>query len=667
MSDTPTMPELISAFAAGNPIHLEADVLGRPIAPMGNLRTRPPGIRLPYHLHKLRNRLTDQTRILVLGDSLATNQVGQFVFQSVLMQHYQSEPVYTFYPGANFDYGGYGAPSLTSASSIVGFSPAQSTASYRQKFDYSYAFDGSFIEIAPGQHAVINSQMLGDYVTLPIITEPGAGAVKIEHNTLVPATAAGPWNSPTADEIDSVHALTGSELIVSAAGARGLTTVKLKFGAILIRNLKITNTGSATVRILWQGNQVRTAPSISYYLVGQNSNAWSLTIDASLPVMAGLIRDYQPDIIWTVSDDRLADYEALLPRLESAIAQSGMAYPPAVILERNPFYQNGPLNDLSIAEATDFCWQFAQSRLDWDVLDHMAVVGGLASATKAGLNADNIHWSRQITEMSLAEWSSIRGYLPKTRETGGPADAAAVFHGRSRRPLCANNMAALGLQPGVYDMGQQIWSGITTGSGVAVTRSAAGVLPLNTGSTTSSTVVAYVNDADNPIYSAGGSPTVRQLAAIGGFKFRARLQQNAASGTLHVLMTSDRAYGAAYKGDLTGIGFGFVIRGNSVHGQCRQPGGVLFETTTQLIMNTSSWYEMWVILRKTRDDRAYADIAEWYVGGFDFVTKLGETNIEYQGPGAASLRFDLSNNQSGQPYRVSVTPPIVTTIRTPRN
>ncbi len=45
MSDIPTTSELNPAAAPGDPMQLEADILGRPIAPMGTLRTRPPGIR----------------------------------------------------------------------------------------------------------------------------------------------------------------------------------------------------------------------------------------------------------------------------------------------------------------------------------------------------------------------------------------------------------------------------------------------------------------------------------------------------------------------------------------------------------------------------------------------------------------------------------------------
>lgn len=652
-----------SAVLVGELPGTAADVLGRKIAPMQLARTRPPGIRLAHHLYKLRYGLTDQTRILVFGDSLTTNSCGQWAIQRVLGQHYSKEPVYSFSPGSWVDYLGYGIPSMSSATSIGPV--AGTTASYRQKYDYNYSFDGSFVEHADGQQSIMGHQISGDTVLIPIVIEPGAGKVKIECSTLQVASPTIGWTTPTDDEIVSAHSLTGGELIIDANGPRGLATVRLEFASINYRSIRITHLAGNAVRTLWPGVQVRTAAAINYYLVGQSSNAWSNTTDASVPLMAGLIRDFAPDIIWLVSDDKAADYQAVLPRLESAIGQSGMANPPAVILERNPFYRNGGFDDLSLAEATDVCWQFAQSRLDWDVLDHMAIVGGYNAAVKAGLEGDGIHYASQISEMGVDAWASARGYFPtQVRATGGTADSRAVFEAMTPRPLTANQIPAILLENGVHDLRNSTWSAIRTGSAADIVPTASKTFMLQTGTVPNSTVVAYINDPSPP-FMVGGSGRV--IGMIGGLKFRMQFVGGSETGSMHLLLANDRSFNAGYVGGLTGGGFGFVVRNRIVRGICRTQTG-LYETPVSFALPVSAWSEFFIVIRKNRTDRFYADLVEWYADGIvtggSGVTKLGEAFLDWNIAQSPAFRFEMSNGSGGQDYRLTVEPPRLVSMYT---
>ncbi|MET0364039.1 MAG: hypothetical protein ABW169_05250, partial [Sphingobium sp.] len=136
---------------------------------------------------------------------------------------------------------------------------------------------------------------------------------------------------------------------------------------------------------------------------------------------------------------------------------------------------------------------------------------------------------------------------------------------------------------------------------------------------------------------------------MGGLKFRVQFIGGSTTGLMHLLLANDRAFNAGYVGGLNGGGFGFVVRNREVRGICRTPSGI-YETSETFMLPPSAWTEFFVVIRKSRSDRFYADLVEWYadgvVSGSSGVTKLGEAFLDWNIAAARAFRFEMSNGEN---------------------
>ncbi|MES2444617.1 MAG: hypothetical protein V4574_17470 [Pseudomonadota bacterium] len=620
---------------------------------------RLPGLKIIHHLHKLRLGQTNQFGMMRIGDSLSTLTwaTGALQFERVIATWMPSEPIYCY---SADDILGYGLPSANSAHTL-GPVTGKYTGTSIDKTDFDIAPDGSCMLLAPGQYCVFGhggQTMYGDYLVAPIVTEPGASnSVKIEYGTSQSPIVASGWSSPTAGEIDSAHTLTGSDLIVNANAAFGLTVPKLKFSDITWRSIKITNTAaSSNVRLLFPQTQVRTAASIPIYSWATATNDFSNATTTSVPIMAAMIAAIDPVVIFVGSDDRLAAYQNFLPKLEAAITASGLANPPAVILEGNPYYQNGVYTDADIRTRTDYCWDFCSTRVNWDVMDMMSVTGGMAEAIRAGLDGDGIHYNGLIAEIGCDAFAQARGYYPPdARRPAGDADLRAVLESASNRLLNARQIPAALAAPQRQETASMTWT-LTGGSGIGASKA----MPLTTGPVPGATALAYVDEATSPIGRSNGG---RPLGDTGSVSFHLRQTVASPNGRFYFVWTIDRALAAAYTGPLVGNGFGFVVENDQLFGICYLSGAQVKSPLSYTnILNR--WAELQINITPWN---ASTNRIEWIVSGEDagatVILKSLGSSLYTKGGNAGTMRFEATNGGDAVNYSVTVTPPVIVSVR----
>jgi hypothetical protein len=579
----------------------------------------------------------------------------------VLEGHLRSSPVYAY--GSLLNYGGfstYGATTTTRSSSY-------STSVYRDKYDYTKSWTGSHIEHNAGQVTVFsigNNSIYADRLMIQIIRESGAGSVKIEiaNVTNPPPVASGSWRNPVAGEIVSAHTLTGSELIIDANGSFGLISVILSV-PLDRYSVKVTQVAGGVVRLLPSVmNEVRTAAAINTYRLSTASNNFINETSSSEPVMAAMIAAYDPDIIIIATDDNRAAYENFLPKLESALSASGLAFKPVVVLESNPFLTNGPSNtDLTLADRTAYCHQFAASRVGWDVIDGLALSGGLAEAQRADWGGDGIHYNGELAWQMTRNWAISRGYMPLSVDrAGGDAGFAEITKSTTNRLLKAANIHAILGMPSVQDTGYATWSSILTGSGT-LTRTASGALLVASGTTAASTAVAYINESDA---LWGWNQGIRSSSLTGGMSCQAKVIGSTANGVARILWAADRNYNAAHTGNIVSPGgIGFVIRNNVVNGLCWDGTAVVESASsfTAIAGGTAGGFDLQItltpgILPSGLGSASYGT-CEWFVNG----TSLGKGQYIYSNMKA--LRAELTNGADAVNYSMKMSPPKLITVR----
>lgn len=640
------------------------DILGRPTMDPALLGHRSGGLRLRKALADLAAGTRQSLRILTISDSLGTISwaTGHMQLGRLFEPHMGSTPVYGYNYADTLQYALAGQPGSTAAAS-GDYNASKSNATQNLKTDFDSAFDGTNIEIATGQRAIFsigNNNVYCDTIRIPIITEPSAGSVKIElfAGNNPPNHDSGTWVEVTEGQIVSSHTLTGSELIIDADDTFGATIVQLSVPSDLW-TIKVTHEAGGNVRMLEPMFELAGDAAVNQWRIGTASNDFVNASSDCEPVMAALIANYDPDIICVESDDRLASYQNFLPILEDTLTTAGLSHQPLVVLIGNPFYSNGPYDDDDIAERIAYMHRFASSRVGWDVIDMMAMSGGLGEATDAGWASDGIHYTGEIAWQAVRLWGISRGYYAfQPKEPGGDASFSDINRAFSRRRLTAEKMRALVCSPTVYDTTRWTWASLLTGSGAMAASGVSSYIQMSSGATADSKVVAYLNEAITPIAHNQSLTNGQQTGAIVS---QIRITASNADGVLRLLWPGDRAYNAAHGGTLTGIGVGFEVLDDTIKGICWDGSLVTSDYTVAMTIGaTAMAYQLAMVMTPYETvEGVYSPtygVVEWFVNGIS----LGRER--YQMGNMRTPRFELTNGATAAQYVAYVVPPKVMSI-----
>lgn len=638
---------------------LVTDHKSREIVPPGNLGHRSQGLKLRKALSDIKAGARKSIRIMAVGDSLSTDSwtTVNVQLQKVLENWMGSTPVYSSAIGV-LAYGTASSAAATTATTKTG------TATLVDKTDFDAGWDGTVTQINAGQYAIYSTggnSTQGDKIYVPIITDPGAGSVRIEiaNTTTPPAVGAGDWRAPTDPEIVSAHTLTAGNLIVGAAGVHGVSVVEIDV-PLGYWAIKVTHEAGAQVRARFPMVEVATTAAFNTWRIGSASNDFSTALTTGGTVEAGIMAAYDPDIIVVDSDDRLAAYQNFLPKLETAITTAALALDPLVLLVANPFYNNTPYTDADIIERAGYLHEFAASRLGWDVLDGIALSGGLAEATAAGWQSDGIHYQADIAYWMAHTWAADRGYLPTESAPGGTAGYAEALSlpnlaaDGAFQPLPSRSVPAALLAPS-FDLASRVWGSTVAGTG-ALTQNNAKDITLATGATAASTAVAFVNENGSLL---GSRQNQVYLAEVRGFSTRIRTTTNWDTlAEAYIVMRSNAvAYNAAYVGTLVaeGIGFRLTYNGSAllIHGICWDAGALVVSASSATLSTggASNARDLTVLCHPETVNSVRGDL-EWFVGG----VSLGTSNYAH-GVNVLPPRIEIKNGATAANRNIMFTPP----------
>ena len=652
---------------ASSGLTLDTDSLGRSTIPGKYLGNRTQGLTLRHALRDIEDGTRKALRVMCIGDSLGAytwnpvNAQLQDVFQSWMTD----ESVLGYYVGRNYtiDLPSGAGISATIAARTSNTLATGSTAASLSKTDYNVAWDGSYVEITSAEIAIYafgGNSIVADKISIPLIRESGAGTVKIEIATAINANigaGSGLWRDPTVGEIVSSHTLTGSELLVDLDGTPTACDV-VQLSVDLDRYIvKITHNSGGTARTLWPLFEVDTNSAVNVWHQASGSNDFTSATTACEAIYTDLIDAYQPDMIIVDSDDRLAAYQNFVPKLENSINASSMTVKPFVLLVGNPGYDNAPFGDSDIIERIDYCWDFASSRVGWDVVDGMALSGGITQLQAVNWDNDGIHLQDEIYRDIARKWAYSRGYvnLQQVRPGGDVASRANLYASEGQRFITADEVKSLLVNPFALDTAPLTWSYLVSGTG-AGTNGTDNALQLASGSTAGSDVVAYFNGTGTPFgFDQGNRPS--QYA--GGFSFHARMTSVSAANGVAYALWSNRTYNAAYAGALTAIGVGFIFENNVVSG-IAWDGSSQGKTTDNVVMvsgGPADWYACSVVLTPRAVDASHG-LAEFFVNG----VSLGTLSYLHSGNLNGIPRFELTNAADAATFTMRVTKPKLVTI-----
>lgn len=627
---------------------LQTDLLGRPMIARGVLDSRENIIVLEDSLYDVRAGTRKSLRVLSIGDSLATFTQKAFWggLMGLLRPNFLSDTVYSAnYAGASI------IPQASMGEKIAG------TATRTEKLEYNYSFVGTTTVHAAGQDSrwsLGGFSIFCDRILIPILKEPGAGSVKIEvaeaTNALNSHLAA--WRNPTGAEIASGHALTGSELIVSAAGASGCDVVVLQFGSVgtVGRLVRITQTTGASVRTLDVMFEVRNEAAINAYAIAASSNGFGSTTTASIPAMADFIRAYDPDVIVVVSDDSLAAYQNFLPHLDATLTQAALTIPPLVILAHNPGIAAGGTTQADLIDRADYSGLYAASR-GWANVDGLAYGLGIANLNTFRDSGDTVHLNRQIWDGLARRWAHSHGLLRYREDLPGgnvasKADLAAVA---GERQINASNIMHAVLAAQVVDTGWMTWAANATGTAAGIKDKAH--LKLTTGATAGSTVRAYV-DEQYAIIGRGnqGQITTNKRGSISTALHSWAMSANATAWILLANVGWNSAYGA-----LAGGGFGFRLVDNVLHG-VGWFSGALVATASSVTLSEGVTADAVSLQMTWADIGASRSDVEFFVDG----VSLGVLTTSHT---AGKLGVSLTNGADASACDIRVLPPRVAVFK----
>lgn len=650
---------------AALPLTPVTSTVGNSVLPKKYLGNRTDGLRLHKVIEELEAGTRTVVNVLSVGDSFASGSQGSASFQIIrLMTPFlNSTPVY--FSGiagleAQVDVADQrGGAAVSSLNENVGFS----TAAFISKVNYDIVTTGTYVEIASGEVANFSNggvNLYCDRIVIPIYTATGAGTVKIEiaDSAVAVANADGAWRNPTGGEVTSGPALTGSELLVSADAAAGVTLIVLDV-ALSRWGVKLTHTSGSTVNVGLPMHQVRTAAAVNVWRIAEGSNGFQNETTAGAAVLSDIIASYNPDIIIVDSDDDTAAYTNFLPKLETAITDAGLTLNPLVLLPQAP-YSAG--SETALRARADYCEDFCQTRMGWDVIDGTKFSGGYAEALDASWHGDGVHYQDPIAWRMLWVWAVQRGYIqPMLRKPGGDASSVDVISFASDRYVTSSKLLETFVRPSRRPTAHLTWANGVTGTGSVTAMGANSYLRLSSGFTAGSTAVSYIN-SDATALGLGRYISAYDSAQndTRGVIWRASSVITPTSDyTALLTCRSDVAHNAAYDASLGGVGFGFRLDGGTFKGICwtGSAEAVSAETVT---LTANTFFDAFVILHPASVNVNIGVCEWWFRDPIHGLVKLGESN--YRNGFMYGPRAEISNGAAAEDFRFDVAYPDVISI-----
>lgn len=484
-----------------------------------------------------------------------------------------------------------------------------------------------------------------DKITVPVFRQSGGGSFKIEIDS------GSGFVNPIADQVTSSHTLTGSELIVSSDGSNmDFVELTVAFGTWRVR---VTHTSGGEVLLGYCCFDVTTLNAINSLNIAEGSNDFANETDTATTSMGQWIANRDPDIIVIESDDSLASYQNFLPKLDAAITAANLTAQPLVLLVGNPGIGSGfGATEANLATRIDYCWEYAAPRR-WDVLDGLALFGGISALTEISWNADNVHLNSNVWREMARWWALDRGYAKiSTYPPGGIlASRQEILDVTSERPAQFTTEKYAPLEQSVLisalnapiDTGWMTWTaGTAAGSGAA--SKTATRLEANSGSTANSTISLYPGTSDINFGFHNNDGRLR-LDRPGAMTCQIVLDANTATGECHMIFDNG-ANAVAYRA-LASNGFGWRILNNVLDGVAWNGS---LQTTSSVTLNGSQAYRLvvvWGIQEGAAGGQSNADF---------YVNDLYLGRAAYSTPAGRSFGINVTNGASGV-QRLYIRPP----------
>lgn len=639
----------------GGQVSAQYDQLARPVIPGRLLDCR----SLGFHIRKAHDDVNSGARKyltgLVVSDSLGLISFpgGPQQWATIEAGHFKSGPVLFADLNTNFVASAPGAGQL-----VTTRSPTTSyfTCTNNIKTDYTEVWTGCDQTYTAGQVgcyslAVDGTGALCDYIRVLMLRLPTAGVYKIwiANSQICPPVGDPLWVNPVSGQIAAGGALTGSELLVDVNGAAGMVIVELSvaLGQWHIQLELKSGTGTA----IPPSFEVHSQPAINIYRLSVGSNDFGNETTAASPHMAALIANLNPDWVYIGSDDPVASYQNFLPEFETALAAASLSYKPLVMIEGNAYNTT----DTTIGARIDWCKDYVSSRLDWVVVDLLALVGGLAEATREGVQGDGIHPSAAnpiAYSSGWRAWAASHNLL--AQPITGVASASDVTRNIGKRLIDTSNVISALLSTSRTETAPMTWSKIGSSSaGTSVARGDDNAITLATSATANDVVTAYINEI-RPIF--GRANGQRALNLAGGISFMVMPLVANTTGVARVVWR-DGSNGAAYAGALVSVGFGVIIE-NLTLTLIAFDGTSEVRSSQSAALSVNRADDILIVIDAPSSTVPTSSSVECFVNGASIGTVSMRNNLS-----VSALRVEQTNGATAAIYSLKIAPPALYNAR----
>jgi hypothetical protein len=517
-----------------------------------------------------------------------------------------------------------------------------------QRTDYDVSYIGIATRYNTGQSstwAYGNNMIYADEILIPIVTEPGAGKVKIEISDGGYSLGTATYRDIVSDDITSGHTLTSGELIIDADAAKGLDTVKLSV-ALDDYVVRITHESGSEVRVLDLQFSVVSAAAINLYRIGAGGNAFRNSLASANSIMSDFLDQYDPDLLIIESDDGPVDYENFLPMLSDALEACTTAAPTVLLVGNPGIGSGGGVSESDLADRIAYCKTFGESRR-WDTLDGLEIAGGYAALVEFGIQGDGIHLTPDAWNLIADKWINRNGlqkYTPRI-PGGDVASTQDVLDKTSDRLVRARDLQVIGAGVRVIDSGTMDWGYHVEEAG-AGTRNP-GSIHVESGSTANGSASAFIGEINNPIgVDKGLFAQTTNVSMACAVRVPAAMSANS---EIWITMAG-RSSQTQYYGSLTAAGYGWRIKNGEIHGVRWTNSLQLTPDSVDLNPGTSAKWHYLLIVSKNLS--GVSQELSFYVDQ----TLIGVQTYNAFGVGLP-LRFEVENGGDSSNCQLDFLPP----------
>lgn len=593
---------------------------------------------LRLKLQKITQGTETSVNMLVVGDSLGTGlwNTPDVQLESIFAGYLPNEEYYSQHGPRK---GGITVQRST-----------DSTESYVAKTDFDVSWSGTSHTFATGEFAKFglgNTLIWADRVRIPVVTEPGAGKIRIQVSDGGVTVTGATFRDLLADEIVSDHTLTTGELIVDADDTFGLDVVELSIDLAMYA-IRIDHESDGDVRILPPQFAVVGDGAVNIYRMAEGGHFLRNVDETANSLVATLIDAFEIDLIMVQTDDAPIDYEHFLPILSDCLDSATLS--PTVVLVGNPGITDanggGGVSEADLPVRIQYCKDYGKPKR-WDVLDGYEMVGGFTEVERLGLAADGIHLNGNVWKLITERWAKERGlYNWRSEIPGGTAASNEdVLTKTSSRFVTAENVHLITGQATTIETASMDWGFNLAVQGTGSIQS--GLIYLSCGGAANSEVTAYVDRLNTPIGQDQGK---RSLAMSQSFSTAIRSFRTPIADGVFWITAQNRTYNGGFYGALTSHGWGWRLAGAALQGTYYSSGAQYTETLTITTGSAAPWYYLQIV--STPTGSASTNRLDFYVNNtlLDSVTHSASGTV-------TPARFELTNGATGGPIQVEATPP----------